>query len=84
MSKGRKWFGYIFTSIQISGISILLVLNSPEAFSGASMYLVGGLIIVYLIFTAANIVKSAIVSKNFVPELSDKIVQNIKEEGNET
>jgi hypothetical protein len=84
MSKGRKWFGYIFTSIQILGISILLILNSPDAFSGASMYLISGLIIVYLIFTAANIVKSAIVSKNFVPELSDKIVQSIKGEENET
>lgn len=67
--KGRKWFGYIFTSLLIMTISVMLILKSPESFAVAAPYIMGSLLLVYLIFTAANIVKSFIVSKNFIPEL---------------
>ncbi|KKN63353.1 hypothetical protein LCGC14_0503010 [marine sediment metagenome] len=70
--KGRKWFGYIFTSILILVIGILILIIKPDIFIGTALYIMCGLVGVYLIFAASNIIKSFITSAWFQEKLSGK------------
>ncbi len=70
--KGRKWFGYIFTSILILVIGILILIIKPDIFTSTALYIMCGLVGVYLIFAASNIIKSFITSAWFQEKLSGK------------
>ena len=70
--KGRKWFGYIFTSLLIIVIAILVIIIKPDIFPDIALYIMCGLVGMYLIFAFTNIIKAFITSKFFQEKLSGK------------